>query len=96
MLISHVKANMLLGDKVYDERDRILMPLKKLVERPLYHSRKDREYTIHMIHVYRARHLVESFFVKLKQCRSIATRYDKLSQNFTLQQHLSGLIDDTP
>jgi transposase len=29
-------------------------------------------------HLYRARDLVERFFNKIKQCRRIATRYDKL------------------
>jgi transposase len=30
----------------------------------------------------RARNLVERFFNKIKQCRRIATRYDKLSANY--------------
>jgi putative transposase len=32
--------------------------------------------------LYRERNLVERFFNKLKQFRAIATRYDKLAQNF--------------
>ncbi|MCU4422540.1 transposase [Acinetobacter lwoffii] len=32
--------------------------------------------------MYKARHLIENFFAKLKQYRAIATRYDKLAQNF--------------
>jgi len=31
---------------------------------------------------YRARNLVERFFNKIKQCRRIATRYDKLAANY--------------
>ena len=31
---------------------------------------------------YKERHVVETFFNKLKQFRHIATRYDKLSRNF--------------
>ena len=31
--------------------------------------------------LYRARNLVERFFNKIKQCRRVATRYDKLSAN---------------
>ncbi len=30
-------------------------------------------------YLYRARNLVERFFSKIKQCRRIATRYDKLA-----------------
>ena len=33
-------------------------------------------------HLYRARNLVERFFNKIKQCRRIATRYDKLATNY--------------
>jgi transposase len=33
-------------------------------------------------HFYRARNLVERFFNKIKQCRRVATRYDKLAANY--------------
>jgi transposase len=33
-------------------------------------------------HLYRTRNLVERFFNKIKQCRRIATRYDKLAANY--------------
>jgi hypothetical protein len=33
-------------------------------------------------HLYRARNLVEQFFNKIKQCRRVATRYDKLAVNY--------------
>ncbi len=33
-------------------------------------------------HLYRARNLIERFFNKIKQCRRIATRYDKLAVNY--------------
>src|ERR1700687_863463 len=32
-------------------------------------------------YLYRARHLIERFFNKIKQCRLVATRYDKLAAN---------------
>src|SRR6266568_2953633 len=32
-------------------------------------------------HLYRARNLIERFFNKIKQCRRVATRYDKLAAN---------------
>jgi transposase len=32
-------------------------------------------------YLYRARNLIERFFNKIKQCRRIATRYDKLAAN---------------
>jgi transposase len=33
-------------------------------------------------HLYRSRNLVERFFSRIKQCRRIATRYDKLTMNY--------------
>ncbi len=33
-------------------------------------------------YLYRARNLVEGFFNKIKQCRRVATRYDKLAANY--------------
>jgi transposase len=33
-------------------------------------------------YLYRARNLVERFFDKIKQCRRVATRYDKLAANY--------------
>jgi len=33
-------------------------------------------------HLHRARNLVEWFFNKIKQCRRIATHYDKLAANY--------------
>ena len=33
-------------------------------------------------YLYRARNLIERFFGKIKQCRRVATRYDKLAANY--------------
>jgi len=33
-------------------------------------------------HLYRARNLAERFFNKIKQCRRVAMRYDKLGANY--------------
>ena len=37
-------------------------------------------------YLYRARNLVERFFNKIKQCRRIATRYDKLANHLAFVQ----------
>ncbi|MCB1767933.1 MAG: transposase, partial [Candidatus Competibacteraceae bacterium] len=38
----------------------------------------------------KSRHLIESFFCKLKQFRAIATRYDKTARNFLAAVHLAA------
>ena len=40
--------------------------------------------------LYKARHLIENFFAKLKQFRAIATRYDKTARNFLAGVHLAA------
>jgi len=42
--------------------------------------------------MYKARHLMENFFCKLKQYRAIATRYDKTTRNFLATMHLVAAI----
>jgi len=34
------------------------------------------------VHRYKARHLIENLFARLKQFRRIATRFEKLAMNF--------------
>jgi transposase len=47
---------------------------------PPKHNRKDP--VCFSRHLYRARNRVERFFNKIKHCRRIATRYDKLAANY--------------
>ena len=41
---------------------------------------------------YKARHLIENFFCKLKEYRAIATRYDRTARNFLAAIHLAAAI----
>jgi transposase len=38
-------------------------------------------------HLYKARHLIEPFFAKLKPYRALATRYNKTARNFLAGIH---------
>jgi transposase len=40
--------------------------------------------------LYRERNHIERLFVRLKQCRHIATRYDKTARNFLAFRHLAA------
>ena len=42
--------------------------------------------------LYKARHLIENFFAKLKQFRAIATRYDKTARNFLAAIHFAARL----
>ena len=42
-------------------------------------------------HLYRARNQVERFFNRIKQCRRVATRYDRLAANYLAFVQLASI-----
>ena len=42
--------------------------------------------------LFKARHLIENFFARLKQYRAIATRYDKTARNFLAAIYLAAAV----
>ncbi|MEG3991055.1 hypothetical protein QUA13_28670 [Microcoleus sp. S28C3] len=52
---------------------------KSAVIPPHHHRKTQRTYDTEL---YKARHLIENFFAKLKQYQAIATRYDPRAVNF--------------
>lgn len=44
-------------------------------------------------HLYRARHLIENLFCRLKSCRRLATRYDKTARSFAAFIALACVFD---
>lgn len=84
-LLPQLEAAILLGDKGFDADERVLIPLQeagKIAVIPSKSNRKvQRPYDKDL---YKARHLIENFFAKLKLFRAIATRYDKTARNFEL------------
>ena len=77
------QADALLADRAFDADERVIQKLQlqgKEAVIPAKRNRKDpRDYDREL---YKARHLIENFFAKLKQYRAIATRYDKLGTTF--------------
>ena len=86
-------ADTLIADKAYDADERVLEPLaaagKAAVIPPKANRTQPREYDREL---YKARHLIENFFAKLKQFRAIATRYDKTARNFLAAVHLAAAV----
>lgn len=81
-LIAGWRMQTVVGDKGYDA-DALVAQINaagaKAVIPPRSNRREPRAYDRH---VYKDRNLVERFFNRLKQFRRIATRYDKLANNF--------------
>ena len=82
-LLSGLKSGaMLLGDRGFDADwiRALVSQYGAWANIPPKRNRKDA--ICFSPYLYRARNLVERFFNKIKQCRRIATRYDKLAANY--------------
>ena len=92
-LLPDMAADTLLADKAFDADERVIEPLlgrgKSFVIPPRSSRKIQRDFDRD---VYKARHLIENFFCKLKQYRAIATRYDKTARNFLAAIHLAAAI----
>ena len=76
------QAEALLTDKAYNADERMKQKLKEK-DSPVIPSKSNRKNpSDYDTYAYKACHLMENFFAKLKQYRTIATRYEKTSQNF--------------
>ena len=92
-LLPQMQADALLADKAFDADQRVIDPLraagKQFVIPPKSNRKVQRTFDREL---YKARHLMENFFCKLKQYRAIATRYDKTTRNFLAAIHLAAAI----
>ena len=90
-LLPDMEADLLLADKAFDADERVITLLadknKAVVIPPKANRRISRDYDRD---IYKARHLIENLFAKLKQFRAIATRYDKTARNFLAGVHLAA------
>jgi transposase len=72
----------LLGDKGYDA-DSLRRALRDAGTTPVIPGRRNRKRAVRYDQQrYRGRHLIENAFCRLKDFRRVATRYDKLADNF--------------
>ena len=92
-LLPQMQADTLVADKAFDADERVIEPLraagKNLVIPPKSNRKDQRTFDKEM---YKARHLIENFYCKLKQYRAIATRYDKTARNFLAGIHLAAAV----
>ena len=83
----------MIADKAYDAEQRVLQPLaragKAAVIPPKANRKSARSYDKDL---YKARHLIENFFAKLKQYRAVATRYDKRAVHLLGAIHLAAAV----
>ena len=89
VLLKDTPAQVVITDKTYDAQARLIEPVlnkgKVIVIPSQATNKQPREYDRDL---YKAQHLIENFFARLKQYRAIATRYDKTARNFLGAIHL--------
>lgn len=92
VLLEDLEADALIADRAYDADERVIERLEaddiEPVAPPKANRKQPRDYDKDL---YKARHLIENFFEKLKQFRAIATRYDKTAVAFLGAIHLAAV-----
>ncbi len=92
-LLPDVEADFLLADRADDAQERVIEKLQAKNGEVVIPSKSNRiEERDYDRHLYKARHLIENCFVKLKKYRDIATRYDKTAVNFLGSIHFAASV----
>jgi transposase len=92
-LLPGLAADALIADKAFDAEERVLRPLAKAGKAAVIPPKGNRkEPRLYDKDLYKARHLIENFFARLKQFRAIATRYDKRAVHFLGAIHLAAIV----
>lgn len=91
-LIEGVPVRVVIGDKGYDSK-RLVRAIRsrgaEAVIPPLSNRKEQRAYDRER---YKDRNLAERFWGKIKQCRRVATRYEKTARNFLAFVHVASIL----
>ena len=92
-LLDGLAAKALLADKAYDS-DKIVQAAQNQGMEVIMACRVNRKKNPRVLdeHRYKARHLVENLFQRMKVFRRVATRYDKLDVTFLGFVHIAGTM----
>ena len=92
-LLPDMAAETLLADKAFDADERVIEPLlargKTFVIPPKSSRKVQRDFDKD---AYKARHLIENFFCKLKEFKRIAMRADKTDRSFQAMIYLTAAV----
>ena len=93
LLLPAIQADIVIADKAYDADERVIRPLEQAGKTFVIPPRSNRNNPrLYDRELYKARHLIENFFARLKQFRGIATRYDKTARNFLAAIYLAASL----
>jgi transposase len=89
-LLAGLTAEQVIADKGYDG-DQVIATIEQAGAEAVIPPKSNRKVQrIYDKHLYKERNHIERLFARLKQCRRIATRYDKTARNFLAFLHLAA------
>jgi transposase len=91
-VVSGMKAEHVIADKGYDSSELVGVIEAggaKAVIPPRSNRKEPRDYDKHL---YKERNLVERFLNKVKNCRRVATRYEKTARNYMAFWQLASIM----
>jgi transposase len=81
VLLEDLEPEFVIGDKGYDS-DALRGTIRAIGAKPVIPSRRTHRKRRHDRQRYKLRNVVERFINRIKHCRRVATRYEKLAANF--------------
>ena len=91
--MAQIAADTLIANKAFDAHERVIDRIQQNGETAVIPPKNNRKTKrLYDRELYKARHLIENFFCKLKQYRAIATRYDKTVTNFLAVIHFASAV----
>jgi transposase len=91
ILLEGVEPKHVIADKGYDS-DPLRKTIRSAGAKPVIPSRRNCRPRRHDRQRYKLRNVVERFINRLKHCRRVATRYDKLAATFLGFVHFASII----
>ena len=91
-LIEGVPFEVAIGDRGFDSKALVAAIEAKGAEAVIPSRKNCKEQRAYDRERYKDRNLVERFWAKVKQCRRVATRYDKTARNFLAFVHVASIL----
>lgn len=91
-LLAGQPAAVVIGDKGYDSKALVEVIQAQGAEACIPTQKTRKEQRVIDGHVYKERNVVERFLNRIKQCRRVATRYEKTARNFLAFVHVASLM----
>jgi transposase len=91
VLLKGLEPEAVIGDKGYDS-DPLRKKIRSIGAKPVIPSRRSHRIRRHDREKYKLRNVVERFINRIKHCRRVATRYDKLAVTFLGFVQLASIL----